>query len=90
MFLVVPDSNYNRYVPLLIGTKILLHIFKLCKDKYGDRFLQTMGMEAPWYMACRCVTLRDLELARKNWCLGIVKCAKRVMINVPSNSKAKQ
>ena len=36
----VPDRNYNKGVPLLIGTNVLQHLFSDVKGRFGERFLQ--------------------------------------------------
>ncbi len=41
--LVIPRSNYNSRVPLLIGTNLLSTFLAVCKEEYGDRLLQSAG-----------------------------------------------
>ena len=38
--LVVPDSNYNQTVPVLLGTNILHHLLSSVHSNYGDQYLQ--------------------------------------------------
>ena len=84
--LVVPESNYNRSVPLLVGTNILHHLLSGVKGSYGERFLQQADLHTPWYLAFRSLTLREKELARNNNRLGLVKCAAAKPVIVPPNT----
>ena len=38
LILVVPDTNYNLQVPVVIGTNILDKILKDCKNIHGDQY----------------------------------------------------
>lgn len=87
LLLVVPDSRYNSQVPILLGTNILIPAMNTCKQRYGERYLQNHKLDTPWYLTFRCLSLRDRDLARKNWCLGVVKLAGGKAVNIPSNSK---
>ena len=84
--LVVPESNYNRTVPLLVGTNILHHLLSGVKGSYGERFLQQADLHTPWYLAFRSLTLREKELDRNNNRLGLVKCAAAKPVIVPPNT----
>lgn len=46
MFLVVPDSQYNAKVPVLIGTNILSHLLEVTRSEHGSRFLQDADLHA--------------------------------------------
>jgi transposase InsO family protein len=87
LLLVVPDSRYSSDVPLLLGTNIMSHFMLGCKQQYGERFLQTADLHTPWYLAFRCMTLRDRQLAKTNYCLGVVKSAEQKSVVVPPNSQ---
>jgi transposase InsO family protein len=87
LLLVVPDSRYSSTVPLLFGTNIMSHFMKTCQQQYGDRFLQVADLFTPWYLAFRCMVLRDRQLSKTNYRLGIVKCAEQKAIVVPPNSQ---
>ncbi|KAK3108916.1 hypothetical protein FSP39_018571 [Pinctada imbricata] len=84
--LVVPDSNYNKDVPVLLGTNILRHLLSEVHTNYGDQYLQTANLHTPWYLTFRSMTLRDKELKRKQNRLGIVKSAETHPIMIPPNS----
>ncbi len=56
--LVIPRSNYNSKVPLLIGTNLLSTFLTVCKEEYVDRLLQSAGLFTPWYLSFRCMLLR--------------------------------
>lgn len=50
LFLIVPDSDYNTRVPVLIGTNILSRLMDLLREEYGSRFLQDADIQAPFYL----------------------------------------
>ena len=84
--LVVPESNYNHTVPLLIGTNVLHHLLEGVKGSYGERFLQQADLHTPWYLAFRSLTLREKELAKNNNRLGLVKSAAIKPVIIPPNT----
>ena len=84
--LVVPDSNYNHTVPLLVGTNILQHLLSGVKGSFGERFLQQADLHTPWYLAFRSLTLREKELAKNKYRLGLVKSAAAKPVIVPPNT----
>ncbi|KAK3086720.1 hypothetical protein FSP39_022469 [Pinctada imbricata] len=86
LFLIVPDSTYNKTVPVLLGTNVLCHIMDDIKEQYGHQFLQRANLYTPWYLAFRTVILRDKALQRSNNRLAIVKCASTKPIIIPPNS----
>ena len=47
---VVPDSNYNQHIPLLIGTNILNTILQDLHQLHGDNYLQNADLMTPWYL----------------------------------------
>jgi hypothetical protein len=59
---VVPDSNYNSAVPVLIGTNILSSFIDQLQGTYGDKYLQDAHLFTSVYMALRCLTLRELQM----------------------------
>lgn len=75
LLLVVPDSRYNRSVPLLIGTNILSHFLDHTRQEHGCKFLQVANMHTPWYLSFRCMVLREKELKKNRNCLGLVRNA---------------
>ena len=87
LLLVVGDTPYNEKVPLLIGTNVLTSIMETCKEVHGDRMLQRNNIPMPWYVSFRCMNLRQKDLVRKNYCLGIVKSAESSTVKIPPNSQ---
>ena len=87
IFLVVDDTAYHQTVPLLIGTNILKVLMEDVRTDNGVRYLQGTQLQTPWYLAFRCLSLRDKELSRKEYKLGIVKSAETSKITIPPNSR---
>ena len=87
LFLVVEDTAYHQTVPLLIGTNILRVLMEDVKTDNGVRYLQGTQLQTPWYLAFRCLALREKELSRKDFKLGIVKSAETSKITIPPNSR---
>ena len=87
--LVVPDSNYNTGVPVLLGTNVLLHFLSDIKEQYGQKFLQQADLKTPWYLAFRCITLREKELSRNGYRLSIVKSATTESVIIPPNTSVR-
>ena len=83
LLLIVPDNNYNAHVPILLGTNCLYPMMNDCRNKNGVRFLQTARLTTPWYTAFRCLGLRDRQLQRNDYCLGVLRSAQKVVI--PAN-----
>ena len=57
--LIVPDTEYNRRVPLIIGTNLIKLCRDKCKNKCGVRFLQKMDIPTPWRLAYRYLTVQS-------------------------------
>ena len=85
LFLVVPDTNYNINVPVLIATNILDEILKDCKTLHGDQYLQKAKLQTPWYLSLRCLTIRQRELKRHKNRLAIIRCAETTRITIGPN-----
>lgn len=88
VFLVVPDTDYNRKVPVLLGTNILKPVMEKCKEDNGARFLQKMAASTPWWLTFRCLQLQDKALTRTKGRLGLVKSAEMDNIRIPKNGSA--
>lgn len=86
LFLVVPTSNYNSHVPVLIGTNIIQNLIDTTREEFGSRFLQDVALHTPWYLAFRCILIREKELQRNGYALGLVKSAEATRIIIPPNS----
>ncbi|XP_063438199.1 uncharacterized protein LOC134719148 [Mytilus trossulus] len=87
LFLVVPDSDYNSTTPLLIGTNILSSVMEDISKAIGPRYLQDTNLYTPWYLAFRCLTLRNHELEKQHNRLAIVKSAEMKSITIPPNTE---
>ena len=55
----------------------------------GERFLQHTKMTTPWYIAFRCIGLREKELQRNKHRLGVVKSAESNDIIIPPNTEVR-
>lgn len=86
VLLVVPDTDYNNTVPVLLGTNVLSEFLDNCKGELGDNFLQKAALHTPWYLAFRCMTLRQRELKRHKNKLAVIKSAEIGNITIPANS----
>ena len=87
LLLVVEDTAYHQTVPILIGTNILKVLMEDVRTDQGVRYLQGNQLQTPWYLAFRCLSLREKELHRKDFKLGIVKSAETSKITIPPNSR---
>ncbi|XP_071142173.1 uncharacterized protein [Mytilus edulis] len=87
IFLVIPDSEYNMTVPLLIGTNIMSVVMQEVEQNTGPRYLQEANLHTPWYLAFRCMNLRNKELERCHNRLAVVKSAETHAITIPANSQ---
>ena len=85
IFLVVPDTNYNLRVPVLIGTNILDEIEKDCKLQHGDQYLQRANLTTPWYLSLRCLSIRQRELKKNKNRIAIVRSAETKRLTIGPN-----
>lgn len=86
LLLVVPDSNYNASVPILLGTNVLSVAMERCRQRHGTRFLQETGLNTSWFLTFRCLSMREREMSRQDSCLGLVKCMEDKDIIMRPNS----
>ena len=86
IFLGVPETDYNKTVPLLIGTNILDESLLYCKSKIGENFLQKSALHTSWYLAFRGIVIRERELRRKKNMLALIRSAEQKQITIPPNS----
>lgn len=86
LFLIVNDTKYHESVPTLIGTNILSVLLSETKQKYGVQFLQKVKVHTPWFIAFRCMTLRERGLSRRAYVLARVKSAEERPVTIPPNS----
>ena len=90
IFLVVPDTNYNLRVPVLIGTNILHEIEKDCKLQHGDQYLQRANLTTPWYLSLRCLSIRQRELKKNKNRIAIVRSAETKRLTIGPNQSINQ
>lgn len=86
IFLVVPDTDYNKNIPLLIGTNVLSEFLSHCKNKLGENFLQVQPSIQFLYLAFRCMVIKERELKKSKNRLALVRSAGSKHITVPANS----
>ena len=87
LLLVVPETDYNTDVPVLLGTNALRPLMESYKDSHGTQFLQKADLGTPYYLAFRCMSVRDRELRRTEGRIGLVKCAAAQAILIPPNRR---
>lgn len=46
--LVVPDTGYNRRVPLVVGTNVTQHFQEKCRQERGGLFTQRVSLSPQW------------------------------------------
>jgi len=85
LFLVVPDTDYNKSTPFLLGTNILNELMDCCKEQHGEQFLQKANLHTPWYIAFRCITIREKELRRNKDRIAKVRNAECHSIRIGPN-----
>ena len=85
LFLVVPETDFNKKTPLLLGTNVLSELLDDCKMEHGVRFLQRAKMFNPWYTAFRCLTLREKELRRNKHRISTIRNAESHRIQIGPN-----
>ena len=86
IFLVVPDTDYNKNVPLLIGTNELSEFLSHCKNKLGENFLQSSALRTSWYLALRCMVIRERQMKKSKNRLALIRSAESKHISIPANS----
>ena len=84
--LVVPTSNYNSQVPLLIGTNALSSFLDMCKEQHGDKVLQDGHLHTPWILCFRTMLLQEKALNRHKNVPGYVKSIESKSFIIPPNT----
>ena len=87
ILLIIPDSPYNQKVPVLLGTNILNTLMKLFQEQHGDRYLEKSKLTTPWYLSFRAILLREKELRKNRYRLGIVRSEENTTVRVQPNSR---
>ena len=85
LFLVTPETNYNKQIPILIGTNILQELLSDCKNNFGDTYLQKANLHTPWKLAFRCLAIRERELKKNKNRIAIVRSAEPTQIIIGPN-----
>ncbi len=88
ILLVIPDTEYNRRVPVLLGTNVLRPLMDMCQQQNGPRYLQTVARSTPWWLTFRSIHVEDKALDRTEGRLGLVKSAHRDTVIIPKNGSA--
>ena len=71
---------------MLIGTNILNQLLLHCKSELGEQFLKNSALHTSWYLAFRCLVVRQRELKRNKNCLALIRSAESKHISIPANS----
>ena len=77
LLLVIPDTQYSRSTPIILGTNILNEFIKDCKVNFGDQFLQRAQLHTPWYLCFRTLVIRDKELKKNKNIIAVVRSAEK-------------
>lgn len=86
IFLITPLTEYSKLVPILLGTNVLKLMMNQCRTQGGTQFLQKMAMSTPWWLAFRCMCVKERDVQRSKGKLAIVKCAATKTIRLPGNT----
>ncbi len=88
LLLVVPDTPYNRGVPVLLGTNVLRPVMGICQKDKGKKYLQKIAQSTPWWLTFRCLSVQDRAVNKAKGRLGLVKCASARTVTIPANRTA--
>ncbi|MCG7878257.1 MAG: hypothetical protein N0C90_18280, partial [Candidatus Thiodiazotropha endolucinida] len=86
ILLVVPNTEYNTNIPVLLGTNVLVEFLKNCKQQLGINFLQNSALHTCWYLAFRCMVIRERELRKSKNRIAIIHSAESKNITIQANS----
>ena len=87
VFLFVPSTEYNKQVPLLIGTDILKLVLALSKNSHGTHFMQKAANQNAWWLAFRSMCFQDRQLRRYEGRVALIQSASRGRVVIPSNRR---
>ena len=79
--LIVDSTNFNKDVPLLVGTNILKHCLNHLKENVGSNFLQKIKVSS-WKLALQSSAVKQKHSLENS---GKVICSKAVVL--PPHSK---
>jgi len=85
LLLVVPDTDYNKKTPLLLGTNFLSKVGEECQNEFGCQYLQRMGGQSSWYLALKCLTLRERQLTKNHHRVALIRSAETTRKTVHPN-----
>lgn len=80
LLLVVPDTSYNRVVPVIIGTNMLYPL----KHNVTNNVL-SKPTNISWNRAFQCLALQDRRLKKNDGMLALIKSGSEQTITIPSN-----
>ena len=81
---IVPDTDYSRRCPAIIGTNILQLLMDLTIEEYGHKAIHSNRLDSSWRLAFKCMQIQKREKSR-DVSLGLIKCAERKSILLHSN-----
>jgi len=64
IILVVPNTSFNKDVPVVIGTNCIRHCMSKCHELYGKSFLQQGKQDLAWRVAYKCMTQQSRKYNR--------------------------
>lgn len=85
LLLVTPDTQYSSRTPVILGTNVLKEFMGICRNQYGEQYLQQSPLHTPWYLCFRAMTIRDRELKRNKNRLALVKSLSNQKITINPN-----
>ena len=81
LILIVPDTDYNKKVPLIVGTNVI----KVCRDdclqSSGVRYLQQLHMSATWKAAYQFLTKQE-KVQNLDGKIALVKSKSRTPVKL--------
>lgn len=86
LLLVVPTTTYGSSTPVLLGTNFLSALLREARAQLGDSSLQKTSVQS-WYLAFRCVSVRERQLSRRCNRLAVVRSAELEKVTVMPNEK---
>ena len=82
LLLVVPETHYSAKAPVLLGTNFLTKVVKDCSQQFGTNFLQRSVQQSSWFLALRCVALRERQLTHHCKRIAIIRSAEKNRITI--------
>jgi len=79
LLLVVPDTNFNSNVPVIIGTNIIQPLQTLVGNAQRRR------LDNAWTSAFHCLSLQETQIRRHDGRLALLKSANKIRIVIPPN-----